>query len=94
LEALPISRKSRLLDQRKELIYRHFQKRDGRRDNPENDQNEAGKGPIVRPVRLMMDKRHISSQSGFCDPLGQNDAPIFAVRPQKYAPKAKRLGDS
>jgi hypothetical protein len=46
-----------LPDQRKELVHGDFQARNGRRDDPNNDQNQADKGQVLRSVR-MMDKRH------------------------------------
>jgi hypothetical protein len=52
------SLKRRLTDQRKKLIDRHFHARHRQRKNPENDQNQAEKGPIMRTIRLMMNKSH------------------------------------
>jgi hypothetical protein len=52
------SLKRRLTDQCKKLIDRHFHAGYRQRKHPENDQNEAEKGPIMRPIRLMMDKSH------------------------------------
>jgi len=65
-----------LPDQRKELIHRDFQARNGRRDDPENDQNQPYKGQIMRSVR-MMDKRHnCLPKTDSYDPRIRDDAPM------------------
>ena len=60
-----IRSKRRSADQREELIDGHFYARYGQRQNPENDQNQAEKGPVMRPARLVMNQCHeTSSQVG------------------------------
>jgi hypothetical protein len=70
-------------DQREELIDRHFQARNRRRDDPENDQNKADKGQIVRPVRMMDQRHNLPPKVDSCDQLLGEYARPDVKRPYK-----------
>jgi hypothetical protein len=56
-------------EQQEKLVYRHFQTRNGGCDDPEYDQNQADKGQIVRPVRMMDQRHNIPPKRILDDPL-------------------------